>query len=418
MSSVVLALWIALIGADRIDLAGGHGPFIVTPFLALTPVVVASELWRRAARHRPLTLSRYALGYAMCAAGLICVTMVSVFRAREMPVSAARTFLLIGDVTGTFVVAVLCADRPDLTRTLAKGALACLVLYGVFDVAEVLWYVGRAPELIRIGPMTARFDALQNAGPLPRLAGPVADGNRGGFVVLFYIVVIGAAAELSASTRRIGVGFAVLFLVLTLSRSAAMGAMATLAMAMISRRRRVSARLLVLGALAVAVAATYLLVRPRTFDQIEAILSSPVASRLSVTEGSAQSHLELIKRGIDEGMQSVPRAAFGLGYGNSYLVLQDIFPGNRYGNFHSLYVTMFAEGGIFALILTLLLMGVPLVTGGPWRALIAGSFAFNVFYQTTTEPVFWFLLALAWLTIPRAASRPGLTAAVEHGTRH
>lgn len=415
MSNLLLALWIALIGADRIDLAGGHGPFIVTPFLALTPLVIGSELWRRAARRQPLTLSRYALGYAMTAAALVCVALISVFRAREIPVSAARTFLLIADVSGTFIVAVLCADRRDLTRTLARGAIGCLVLYGLFDIAEVLWFVGRAPELIRIGPMTARFDALQNAGPLPRLAGPVADGNRGGFVLLFYIVVI-AASELRVWTRRIAVGLGILFLVLTLSRSAGMAAAATLGMAMLARRRSVSPRLLVPGALVIALAATFLLLRPDTLDRVEMVWRSPVARRLSTTEGSAQSHIELIQRGISEAMESLPRTTFGLGYGNSYLVLQDVFPGNRYGNFHSLYVTMFAEAGVFALLLTLVLMGVPLVRGGPWRALIVGSFAFNVFYQTTTEPVFWFLLALAWLTMPAGTRGTDLTAAAERGT--
>ena len=95
----------------------------------------------------------------------------------------------------------------------------------------------------------------------------------------------------------------------------------------------------------------------------------------------------------------MPRALIGLGYGSSYLVLDDIFPGNRYGNFHSLYVSMFAESGVFALLLIVVLLAVPLARRGPYRALVLGLVVFNVFYQATVEPAFWAVLALAWLSM-------------------
>jgi hypothetical protein len=96
-----------------------------------------------------------------------------------------------------------------------------------------------------------------------------------------------------------------------------------------------------------------------------------------------------------------------VGYGNSYLLLQDVFPGNKYGNFHSMYVTLAAEAGAIALLVGLLLVGVPVVIPGPFRPLIAGIAVFNVFYQSLAEPVFWFVLALAWmaLTVPATPTR-------------
>ncbi|MGH7634708.1 MAG: hypothetical protein ACRENC_13320, partial [Gemmatimonadaceae bacterium] len=129
-------------------------------------------------------------------------------------------------------------------------------------------------------------------------------------------------------------------------------------------------------------------------------VEQPLAERVSTGEGSASSHIELIERGVETATESIPHAMIGVGFGNAFRVLQDVFPGNRYGNFHSLYVTMFAESGIVALALTLALLCTPLVIGGAWRPLIAGAIAFNVFYQATAEPVFWFLLASAWLTMP------------------
>jgi O-antigen ligase len=97
-------------------------------------------------------------------------------------------------------------------------------------------------------------------------------------------------------------------------------------------------------------------------------------------------------------------------------VLQDIYPGHRYSNFHSLYVTFFAESGLVALLCILLLFAVPLVRGGRYRALVAGAAVFNVFYQAHAEPQFWVILALAWLALPalRISSRAGATARRAH----
>ena len=47
----LLAIWVALLGADRLDLLGGRGPVVLTPFLLLTPIVALRALMAR--RRRP-----------------------------------------------------------------------------------------------------------------------------------------------------------------------------------------------------------------------------------------------------------------------------------------------------------------------------------------------------------------------------
>jgi len=398
VSDAILALWFALIGADRVDLFGGNGPFILTPFLALTPIVVVAEVLRRYRQGHPVEISRRAVAYAAVAGVLVSLALASVFIAANTETSFSRVMLLVGDVAGTFTIALLCLDRPDLMRVLARGAIACLLVYAVFDVTEALWWIGRAPELVRFGTVTIDFSHLQNAGPYPRLAGPVADGNRGGFVLLFYYVVIWMGVQRTWA-RRAALACVVLLLLATVSRSATLGATAMLGMVALAPRRTVSPRKIFVGALLLACAAGVLLAWPHGYDALGRVLA-PAAERVSTKEGSAPEHLQLIGRGLDEATASVDRTIRGLGYGDSYLVLQDIFPGNRYGNFHSLFVTMFAEAGVFALIATLVLVLTPLVIGGPLRTMIAGAIGFNLFYQTTTEPTFWFVLALAWMTLP------------------
>jgi O-antigen ligase len=228
-----------------------------------------------------------------------------------------------------------------------------------------------------------------------------------------YVVLL-ARGITSTWLRRTAITLAVLLLAATISRSATLAAVATFAVSVAAHRHSVSRRNLALSALGVVVILSVVLARPQVLAPVAELADSPLASRVSIAEGSAKGHLELVERGVAAGVESVPRSLIGLGYGNGYLVLQDMFPGNRYGNFHSLYVTMFAESGIVALLLTLVLMGVPLVRGGQWRPLVAGAVAFNLFYQTTAEPTFWFILAMAWLTMPPAGA--ALRAAVARGT--
>jgi hypothetical protein len=399
MSDTLLTLWVVLIAADRIDLLGGRGAFVLTPYLALTPIVVVSELFRRRRTRRAVAVPRSGVVYAMLIAALVTVVLASSVGARDVQISAARALLLVAEIGGTLAVALLSADRPRLGQLLARGVALSLILFAVFDAAEVVWWIGRGPETLRLGPALIHFGALQNVGPVPRLGGPVSDANRAGFVLLFAWLII-SDGEPRPAIRHVLLGLVTLFLALTISRSAWLGA-ATMFLVISLRRREHSARKPALAGLVVLVAGIVLyLANPSLVERAGSALTSPVAQRLSTSEGSAQGHVALIERGIGEATESVPITLVGLGYGNAHLVLQDVFPGNKYGNFHSLYVSMFAESGVVALLLMLTLLLVPAMGGGPWRPLIAGAIVFNVFYQTPTEPTFWFALAAAWLTIP------------------
>lgn len=400
VSDLLFALWIALMSADRIDAAGARGAFLLTPFLVLTPFVVAVEATRAARRGR-LTLSPGGLAYAALAGALLCVVLVSSVLALDVAISAARAGLLMVQVAGTLTIAALCRDRAELASLLARGALLGLMLFALFNVGESLWWVGRGPEALRLGFLHVKFSGLQSLGPLPRLAGPVGDGNRAGFVLLCYVVFL-LQGQARPALRRSALGFAFVFLLATFSRSALLGLLAAGVVALLTNRLRVPGPRWVLGgALAVASCAAVLLVSPRSATALRSAVLPTVGERFDLSRGSAQSHLTLVERGLGEATASIPRALIGTGWGNSHLLLQDVFPGNKYGSFHSLYVTTFAEAGVFALLFTLLLLGVPLLAGNPWRPVVAGAVAFNLFYQTNTEPLFWFVLALAWLTLDR-----------------
>lgn len=408
----LLITWIALIGADRIDLLGARA-FLLTPYLVLTPLVLGSELLRRHLGGRPIRLSRQAVSFLTLSLVLLAVVGTSVFVSPEIAKSASRAALLMMHLAGALAVVIVASDRGHLERLFERGAVAGLLLFALFDALQLANLVGAVPDVWRLGTISVDLLPSTYGEIVPRLGGTVGDQNRSGLVLLFYGWFVGYRPGRGPRPGLLALAF--LLSVLTLSRSAAIAGLATFVVLVLERRvRSVSAGFLFMLSLAFTTAAVTLLASPATRAWVGTALE-PFAQRLSVDEGSSQEHLMLIGRGIKEATESLPRLAIGLGYGSAYTVLQDVFPGNRYGNFHSLYVTIFAESGIVALLCILLMFAVPLVRGGPYRALVAGAAVFNLFYQAQTDPAFWVILTLAWLTLPEPVPRSRTAASATAG---
>jgi hypothetical protein len=222
--------------------------------------------------------------------------------------------------------------------------------------------------------------------------------NRGGFLTLIYLFILFQFGEPSRS-RKVVFVLGTLSLLATLSRSVLLAAVATGLFLWWRKRAITVSRTGVLGACAtVGIVTIWLLTSPATVEVFFNFVE-PLGGRFSFEEGSSSEHFALIERGWDVGTSSVKNALVGIGFGNSFAVVQDFFPGNKYGNFHSLYVTLWAESGVFALFLALLLLTYPLVRSVPYQPLIGGLIAFNFFYQTIAGNLLWFCLALAWAEV-------------------
>src|SRR5262249_2396168 len=160
-----------------------------------------------------------------------------------------------------------------------------------------------------------------------------------------YWVVV-ARGEPRPLRRRVVLGVIGLLMILTASRSTLLAVMATTVVGLVTRVRPPSLKRVAVTMVAVTMSVAVVLVTPALQHALANVASSSLGDRFSPSEGSAKSHVLLIQRGIQEGSSSIPNGIIGIGYGNAYLVLEDIFPSNKYGNFHSLYVSMFAEVGI------------------------------------------------------------------------
>jgi hypothetical protein len=112
--SVLLPLWFALLAADRVDLLAGRGPFVLTPFLVLTPVIVLVA-WRHRLHHsEPLRLAPLRLApvqLAVLLLALVIPVIGSVFVSMDVTRSAMRAVQLVAVAFGA--VAVRLAVPPS-----------------------------------------------------------------------------------------------------------------------------------------------------------------------------------------------------------------------------------------------------------------------------------------------------------------
>jgi hypothetical protein len=412
----LLIVWLATIGADRMDLLAGRGPFLLTPFLALTPIVLIAEASRMVERKGRFRLPADASRYALAVASFLSIVLLSVFFSYNIEVSAQRYALLAVQVIATFLVAVSISDREDATSLLVRGSYLGLALAILFNVAQVTVLLTRSFDLH--GPESVVDVMPKLYGLLPRLSGPSLDMNRGGFVVFAYLFLLLRLARPSP-VRAAFVLLASVSLIGTLSRSVMLAVVSTAGAAvLVSWELGVSRPRVLAGALAIAGATLALLVTPAGIEALGEI-AEPLSQRFTLTEGSTSEHLAVMERALDVASATPKQALLGVGFGNAYSVLQDFYPGNPYGNFHSLYLTLLAESGIVALGLGLILLVRPAVRGGWLQPFMVGTLFFNIFYQSIAEPIFWLVLALAWMRValPPVGAREDFHAADPEAAR-
>jgi hypothetical protein len=233
---------------------------------------------------------------------------------------------------------------------------------------------------------------------VPRLSGFIIDENRAGFTLVMFQALLDKFTRRTRYTSFLRVVI-VLFLLFTLSRSAIICWLAYYLFSEVFWER-LKARKAALSAMAIVAVCSVIFLVYRT--EISALMdvwqiSDMVAERTSSgsTSSTAQ-HIELINRGFDT-WSATPRTLIGgIGFGASYKVLGDFWGESKYGNFHDLYVTILAEGGLPAFLLLMTLLGYPAIKRKGAASWVAAVVIFNIPYQTPMEPILWFSLALLW----------------------
>jgi hypothetical protein len=393
---------IALIGADRIDLFVGQGPFVLSPFLVLAPLLFFTSLFRGSHDVFQLKITppmRRQIPFIVVSCVFFILAFISIPFGLdpERGVVAFADFLLVA-VFGYYISVQVLAE-PAQNKLIVRAVTLSLLLYVFFCTAEcIAWAHGLTMDQSPLPWMQSMF-APDTIGPwLPRLSGATVDPNRAGFVLTMYLFLLDRFVTRSRFTLVLRITIAVLVL-LTLSRSAILCwaayylFSATFWRRLASRRGALSLASVVLVGTFVGVAYQGQFADALTVWEI----SDAVSARMSVDTGSSgENHILLIRRGLETWSSSAGTLVSGIGFAAAPKVLGDFFGDDKHGNFHCLYVTILAELGLPAFVLLLFLLGYPVIGRKGAISCIAAIMVFNVTYQCHTEPMLWLVLALAW----------------------
>ena len=122
MSRALLILWIATLGADRVDLLGGAGPLLLRPVLLLIPPMIVLELLRLSRRGRSIRLPVSAAIFFAGLTLLIAVLILSTMYSQEVGLGFRRLALLIVEAYAAFLAVIFLINRPDPERIVLRAA--------------------------------------------------------------------------------------------------------------------------------------------------------------------------------------------------------------------------------------------------------------------------------------------------------
>jgi len=409
--AIYIAIWaIALSSADRLDLAGGHLAFKLTPFLVLSPCYLAFALMDLVAG-RALPQSLLSNRRWLPLIGFVILAGISVILAQDdfLSLAASRYLLLLYLILFSTTLAIHASARGTLEQVLSVGSGLGMALYVLVSVVQLLGFANPDLQSLLSPGGGAVIDLVANyvgGVGFPRLSGLAGDPNRGAvsaavFATLYFlfsrrrrrpywILALGGVMVLLSWSRTGLVFYAVVLL------------------ALLWRHPKVVPALLAATLIGVVLAT-------RVFPALNADLQawSLLEARTSSEDVSTLMHLLLVEKAITLGFATDARTSLlGIGYGSEYSVTQDLFPDSKYANFHSNSLSVLVQTGVTGLLLFLLYsllqpLGIGLANGFKGRyaaaGLAAAYFIAGLFYQYLAEPMFWLVLAVH-AVLPRSAT--------------
>jgi len=392
-NKLLIILLITFAGADRINFGVNlTDSFKLTPFLLLSIIYLPFTLTFFIKRIKlnwlvdnQFFLSSFTL--------FLCLVIMSAVFSPAVIMSSKRIVLLF--IIIIIIIIILSEyDASQINNFLIYSSISGSILFLIFNgLLLTTWF-----RIIQID--LAQIDLIPDtiAYYIPRLGGFSGDVNRGGFVLSFYTYILWVnRKKIRFSGFLLCINLLMLFL--TLSRSTYLLLFILfLSYALLFQRHLFNIEFMSYLLIPLLV----LIVGLIQMDNIGIIEIEPVIEeRLSITSEkgtSANIHFDLIAKGTKLILADMKYFFFGIGHGVSYLLTDGYYwSGTKYGNFHSQYLSIFIENGVFAffsfLFFTLIY---PIYFGKKniYLPLLIALIFFNIFYQLTNEPTYWLVILL------------------------
>ena len=391
---------VALIGADRLDLLAGYGPFRLTPFLFFASIVVFIHLLVLGLRGRFQLAISSPVSRQIPFLIVLALFLFLSFTSTILGVNPERGLVSLFDlvlvaVLGYCISVRILAD-PAPEKLVVRSVTFALVVWLIFCVGG---YIAWSHGVLRLQEEAASsiettFAPTATFFWAPRLSGVCLDSNRAGFILVMYLVLLDRFAGKAPHTRLLRFAIAS-FLLLAVSRSAALCWIAYYLFSRAFWTRLATTRAVFRVAVFALVCSLVGFVYRKEINGLLELwqVSDMVSDRLSGEQGtSGADHVQLIERGLETWSSSTHTVMAGIGFAGSPRVLGDFFGDNKYGNFHSLYVSVLAELGLPAFLLFMILLGYPIIGRKGAVSCVAAIAIFNVALQSYWNQYFGSLL--------------------------
>jgi hypothetical protein len=392
-------LWFAFLGADRIDLFGGQVNFIVTPFLILSLLIILAWVFLNSIQAKPISIGIFKNGpfLYILIASLLIVTCTSILLGNGVGIGAKRFALLFFQIGISVILLSLILSNKDSKRILIKGAYLAIGINLLFSIVQYLiWFKSGFIQSIAstLYPYIKLHSSVFSHFAV-RPSGYSLDPNRGSLLLICYSFIIYIFDNHSFKKTAV-LWIASILVLLSLSKSSIISLFIFVSILFIQKTgkmRYISKLSLYLILFFVVISLNYSRVND-ILTQFQ--VSEIIVQRLSIDSGSSAAiHLAYIERGFDVLSSSIKNFFFGIGYSNARSVLMDL-DSTYYSNFHSIYITFLAEVGIIGFVLIMMIHFIPLFYAKKYIPIILALGFFNIFYQLSSEPLFWIILIMAW----------------------
>ena len=391
ISYLLLLLYLVFAGVDRINFSGNSiESFALLPHIILSFLITFILLFFKIGTidFKWLYKNKY---FFISFSLFFFFLIISILFSIDVFYSFKRLVLLLIIII-TVIIILSSFNNHEIKKCLYYSSILGSLLFYIFNIMLFLNWLGYLyidSNIINISPDIISYF-------IPRLGGFTVDVNRGIAILVIYTFFL-----FSSKNKNIFVNLIVIinifFIFASLSRTAILLFIITFSVYLIfsgTLREKIATIIFV----PISLLLLYSIITFYSENNIIDVKSA-LEERLNLDDfghnTSAGIHLKLINEGFKIAFSDFKIFILGCGHGTSYKIIKGFkMSGKKIANFHSQYLSILVENGIFSLLFFFAFtIIIPLFyKSHKLLPIIIGLFCFNLFYQLTNEPLYWFTL--------------------------
>ena len=405
IDNYLATLIIATAGIDRINIGATiTDSFLMTPFLVLSIIYLSTRIIFFSKSIHMGWLLKNQIFLISFLIFIITLITSSIFSSDIL--TSSKRLVLINFILVSFILMLSSIKHEHLDQILFNASVLGSLVFLTFNFLLLLSWI----NIIALESPFLNLEPDTIAYYVPRLGGFSNDVNRAGFILSFftYILWISKKNDLQINILIITNIFMIMS---TLSRSTYLFLfILTISYILMFQKHLINIKMIFFILLPL-LSLFMLTIRLDSLNiiQLDEVLEERFSFNNISNSGSAAIHIALIKQGFNLAISNLKIFILGVGHGVSYLFTTGYYwSGSKYGNFHSQYISIFAENGFLSLISFIIFSVLfPLLSSRKniFLPILIGLFFFNIFYQLSSEPLYWFAILLYYKKLDKVSNR-------------